>query len=179
MVRVCSKEAWIFLKKFKHNPLYSLKFFPKKYWQFILKGLWDAEGSIVLRKNHNGMVIGFCNSDSKILELYEKICFTLGFHATSAKGNRVDTINIYSIAEILDFVNQIGITIKRKKQKAIGRIENLKRKREIYYTIIRLKNKGLKRKQIWEEMKGEISWGTLDGWIYSNRKPYYIENAKK
>jgi len=178
VVRVCSKEAWEFLKKFKDNPLHSLEFFPKECWKFILKGLWDAEGSITSRKGNNRIVVGFSNSNEEILKLYEKICLTLGFHPKLAKGNGGKAINIYSLAEILDFVDEIGITIARKRKKVINRINELKEKRDTYHTVIRLKKEGLKRKQILEKFNGFLSPGTFDGWVYSDEKPYYIENAK-
>lgn len=178
VIRVCSKKAWQFLKKFKDSPLYSLKFFPKEYWKFILKGLWDAEGNITLRQGNNRIAVGFSNSDAKILKLYERIYLNLGFHPRLAEGNRSKSINIYSLAEILDFVDEIGITIARKRKKVIDRINELRKKREAYHTVIRLRKEGLKRKQILEKFNGFLHPGTFDGWVYSDTKPYYIENAK-
>jgi len=178
VIRVCSKIAWQFLKKFKDNPLYSLKFFSQKYWKFILKGLWDAEGNITPHKGNNRIVIGFSNSNEKILKLYDKICLSLGFHpvVTCRDGGKI--INICSLAEVLDFVDKIGITIARKRKKVIGRINELRKKREIYHKVIKLRKKGLKRKQILERFNGFIFSGTFDSWVYSGKKPYYIENAK-
>lgn len=178
VIRVCSKKAWQFLRNFKRNPLYSLKFFPKKYWKFILKGLWDAEGNITPRKGNNRIVIGFSNSNEEILKLYETICSSLGFYPKLVEGNSEKAISIYSLAEILKFVDEIGITIARKRKKVMDRINELRKKKEVYRIVIRLRKKGLKRKQILEKFHRFLSPGTFDGWIYSGKKPYYIENAK-
>lgn len=178
VVRVCSKEAWQFFKKFQDNPFYSLRFFPEEHWKFILKGLWDAEGNITPYKSDNRIVIGLSNSNKEILKFYKKICSSLGFHPRLTKRNGEETINIYSLAEILDFVDKIGITVARKRKKVIDRINELRKKREVYHKVIRLRKEGLKRKQILEKLSGSLSPGTFDGWIYSDTKPYYIENAK-
>lgn len=178
VVRVCSKEAWQFLKQFQDNPLYCLKFFLKEYWKFVLKGLWDTEGHITSYKDSNRMVVGFSNSNKKILRLYEKICSDLGFHTIKVKRSDETIIDICSLAEVLDFVEKIGITIRRKEQKIRNKINEIKKKRNIYYKAIKMKEKGLKRKQILEKLSGFLSPGTFDGWIYSDTKPYYIENAK-
>jgi len=178
VIRVCSKVAWQFLKKFKEDPLYSLEFFPKKYWKSILKGLWDAEGNITPYKGDNRIVIGFANSNEKLLKLYETICLSLGFHPRLTRRDREKSFNICSLAEVLDFVDKIKITIARKRKKVMNRINKLRKKAEIYRKVIRLRKEGLKRKQILEKLNGSLSPGTFDNWVYSGRKPYYIENAK-
>jgi len=85
-VRACFKEAYFFLRRFKNRPLYSLEFFPKKHWRFILKGLWDSEGCMTLRENNNRIQVSFVNSNERILRLYEKLCLSLGFSPRSRRS---------------------------------------------------------------------------------------------
>ena len=178
VVRVCSKEAWNFLKRFKDCPLYSLNFFPKIYWRLILKGLWDAEGNITPHKGNSRIVVGFSNSNEKILTLYEKICSALAFHPVKVNGDNETTISICSQKEVLDFVDKIGITIKRKRDKAKDRINKLMKKKEIYCEVIKLRKKGLGRKKILDKFKEFLSPGAFDKWVYFGTKPYYIERCK-
>ena len=79
-IYVYFKEAYQFLKQFDEDPLYCLEFFPKKYWKWILKGLWDAEGCISPQTNPNCVRISFGNYNEEIRELYMKICHHLDFH---------------------------------------------------------------------------------------------------
>jgi len=75
-------------------------------------------------------------------------------------------------------VDEIGITIKRKRRRVAGRIEKLREKREIYREAMRLKREGLKRMQIWEKIGRQVPLNTLEGWIYRDRTPYMLENLK-
>lgn len=175
-VRVCSKEAWQFFKKFKDNPLYSLKFFPKEYWQFLLKGLWDAEGHITPAKGR--IEIGFSNSNEKILTVYEKLCLYLGYHSLKFEDEGETKIMFYKMKEVRDFVERIGITIQRKRDKIRNRLREIKRKMkkinermEIYYKIKKLKENGIKRKETWERINRKIPISTFDNWFYYNGKP--------
>jgi len=127
-IRVTFKEASIFLQKFKNNPLYCLEFFPKKYWKYILKGLWDAEGSIFLtRKNYIRIV--FSNTNKEILILYKKICSSLGFkfYVSKLKRNRVNIV-IENLSDVINFIDIIGITIKRKVTPEIKKQIDIRRK---------------------------------------------------
>jgi len=109
ITRACFKEACKFLKPFEKDPLKCLKFFPKKYWKWILKGLWDAEGCITL-SNANSLKLTFSNTDKEIQELYLRICKYLGFSPHQYGVN----ISILKTLEVVKFVRKIGVTVKRK-----------------------------------------------------------------
>ncbi|PIS41722.1 MAG: hypothetical protein COT25_01590, partial [Candidatus Kerfeldbacteria bacterium CG08_land_8_20_14_0_20_42_7] len=105
------------------------KFFPEKYWKWILKGLWDAEGSISLHGPDN-LRMHFVNSNPYILNLYKKILEEFNFvYSIYDRGNSKD-ICIYKPLEAVRFIKKIkGITIKRKlKPKIIRTINFLNRK---------------------------------------------------
>ena len=171
VVRVCSKEAWQFLKQFKGEPLCSLKFFPKEYWKFILKGLWDAEGSISPAKGR--IDISFSNSSEKILTLYEKLCLSLGYHPLKFKDGDEGKIILCRMGEVQDFVERIGITILRKRDKIRNRLREIKKKMKkinermgIYYKIKKFKENGMKRKEIMERINRKVPISTFDNWFY-------------
>ena len=129
VTQICFKEAWYFLKQFQDKPLFCLKFFPKKYWKRILKGLWDAEGSVSLHGPDN-LRMHFVNSNPYILNLYKKILEEFNFvYSIYDRGNSKD-ICIYKPLEAVRFIKKIkGITIKRKlKPKIIRTINFLNRK---------------------------------------------------
>ncbi|MBS3102876.1 methylated-DNA--[protein]-cysteine S-methyltransferase [Candidatus Woesearchaeota archaeon] len=112
------KEAWVFLKQFKDKPRLCLKFFPKKYQNWILKGLWDAEGCIrVSRKN---LRIHFSNTNKDILKLYVNLLENFKFIYSKHKVNNGFNVDILHEYDIVRFVKLIeGITIKRKVNKSI------------------------------------------------------------
>lgn len=177
IVRVCSKEAWQFFKQFSGKPLCSLKFFPREYWKFILKGLWDAEGYISLNKG--GCNIGFSNSNENISTLYKKICNSLGYYPREYIHNDEIKIVLHRMKDVTDFVNIIGITIWRKRSKSRNRIMKIKRKIKeiekrikIFYKINKLRETNMGRKEIWERINnGQIPKSTFDKWLYCYRKP--------
>jgi intein-encoded DNA endonuclease-like protein len=174
VIRVCFKEAYFLLKRFKDNPLYCLEFFGKEYWKHILKGLWDAEGHIRC-DNEGRLRVGFTNYNKNVLEIYKTICLSLNLQPHCTERD----IYLSNIHDILIFVDEIGITIKRKLSKIVReRIKKLKEMRKLYQKIIELRKTGLKRSQIWKKVNKKIPLGTIDGWIYSGKKPYCIENAK-
>ncbi|MDI6591568.1 MAG: LAGLIDADG family homing endonuclease [Patescibacteria group bacterium] len=176
VVRACSKEAWQLLKKFKDNPLYSLRFFPEEYWKFILKGLWDAEGHMTPAK---GIIeIGFSNSNEKILSLYEKLCLSLGYHPLKFKDRDESKIMLFRMREAQDFVKRIGVTVQRKRLKIKKILRKIKRKLkkfneriEIYNQLKKLKQQGMQRKEIWEKISRKVPISTFDKWFYDIRKP--------
>lgn len=177
VIRICSKDAWQFLKKFRDHPFSCLKFFPKEYWRFLLKGLWDAEGHITPPAK-GGIEVGFSNSDEKILILYEKLCLSLRYHPLRFKDRNESKIMLYRMREVLDFVEKIGVTIKRKQNKIRNRLRNIKMKirkiderMEIYYKLRKLKEKGMQRKEIWEKIAKQVPIRTFDNWFYNIRKP--------
>ena len=130
VTQICFKEAWYFLKQFQDKPLFCLKFFPKKYWKRILKGLWDAEGSVSLHGPDN-LRMHFVNSNPYILNLYKKILkrFDFIYSIYTREGSSKD-ICIYKPTEAVRFINKIkGITIRRKlKPKIVRTINFLNRK---------------------------------------------------
>lgn len=125
VTQICFKEAWYFLKQFRDSPLFCLKFFPEQYLQWILKGLWDAEGSISLHGPDN-LRAQFVNSNPRILNLYKKIIegFNLNYSVYIREGS-LRNICIYKPIEAVRFINKIkGITIKRKLTPKIGKVIN-------------------------------------------------------
>lgn len=177
IVRACSKEAWQFLKQFADEPFYSLKFFPREYWKFILKGLWDAEGHISPAKGR--LDIGFSNSNENISTLYKKICVSLGYYPREYVYNGEIKIILHRMKDVTDFVNIIGITIGRKQSKSRNRIIKIKRKIKeikkrikIFNKIEELKGANMERKEIWERINSkQIPKSTFDKWLYCYRKP--------
>lgn len=176
VIRICSKDAWQFFKKFKDDPLYCLKFFPRKYWKFILKGLWDAEGHITPAKGR--IEVGFSNSNEKILVLYEKLCLFLGYHPLKFKDGDESKIMLCRMRKVQDFVEKIGVTIKRKQYKIRNRLREIRikikkidKRIEIYFKLKKLRGKGIQRKEIWEKIAKQIPIRTFDKWFYNVGKP--------
>lgn len=173
-VRVCFKEAGLFLKQFKDKPIYSLQYFPNKYWKYILKGLWDAEGNINLNKNRIRII--FTNYRLDILKLYETICSYLNFRYSKDKTH----IYISNLPDVIRLVDEIGITIKRKYTIQLkNRFAELRNMTKIYYKVKNLKRMNLKRREIWRRIDKRIPLGTLDGWLYGNVVPCYIDYKLK
>jgi len=135
ITQICFKEAWYFLKQFRDNPQFCLKFFPEKYWKWILKGLWDAEGSVCLH-GPNNLRTHFVNSDASILSLYKKILerFNFIYSVYVREGDSRD-ICIYKPIEAIRFINKIkGITIRRKLTPKIVRAINFFHEKSINFT---------------------------------------------
>ena len=165
-VRICFKKAYIFLKQFKDNPLYCLEFFPKCYWKYILKGLWDAEGSI-FSVNKNTVRITFYNTDEAILELYKRICKSLNFDYTVTSNE----IKLNHMEDVIRFVDDIGVTIKRKLTDDVkNRIEYAKKIKNAYDKIMELKINGYSRNEVYKKIR-EIPYDTLTKWYYGYRIP--------
>lgn len=123
--QISSKQMWAFLKKFKDNPLLCLSYFPKKYYRWLIKGLWDAEGCIRTTKTKS-LRIHFSNSNMKIIELYIKILknFDLPYSIHSNK-NKTFNVDILKKSKMLRFIKLInGITIKRKTNKSLNKMVN-------------------------------------------------------
>jgi len=74
-----------------------------------LKGLWDAEGSISPSRV-NCLQISFKNYDEEIRELYSRICqhLDLDHHIYN------NQVRIHRTKDVLRFIEEIGITVKRK-----------------------------------------------------------------
>ncbi len=116
-VQICSKSAWKFLKKFKDSPTMCLDFFPKNIQNWLLKGLWDAEGCISLN-NSSYLRIHFSNSNQKIIILYKKLLKNFNLPFSTYKTQTGFNVDILKSQEKLRFVKLIeGITIKRKENK--------------------------------------------------------------
>ncbi len=169
-IRICFREAYLFIKKFKENPLYCLEFFPKRYWIYLLKGLWDAEGHINLYRNN--IRIGFTNYNEDILRLYETFCSNFDFKYQKCKGK----INISKSSDIIKFIKFVGVTIKRKyKNEVKNRVLEVTRIHKLYNKVNYLKYKGYKRRDIWIKIDKKIPLSTLDNWLYCNRNPYNLK----
>jgi len=114
LTQICSKEAIIFLKKFKDNPIRIIEFLPFKVWNWFLKGIWDAEGSI---SDSNGYPrLYFSNSNLEIINLFKILLMRheIRFSSYLDKEDNSITIEILGFG-IIRFLNLIkGITIKRK-----------------------------------------------------------------
>ena len=117
-VQISFRDAWKFLEKFKSNLDLCLKFFPITYQNWLLKGLWDAEGCIRTRNRLSN--IHFSNSNKGIIELYTNILKNFNFTYSIYKTNTGFNIDISNQYEIRRFIKIIkGITIKRKRNKVI------------------------------------------------------------
>ncbi len=113
-IQFCSKEALCILKKFFDKPLICLNFFEKKDYNWIIKGLWDAEGCI--RIYHNSLRIHFSNSSKKIIKLYTKLVKKFNIPFSIHKNGCVFNVDILGRKEKNKFIKIIkGITIKRKR----------------------------------------------------------------
>lgn len=115
VTQISFRDAWYLLKKFKDSPLFCLKFFPKKYWGWLLKGLWDAEGSVSLH-GPNNLRTHFVNSDPRMLSLYKKVLDNFGFrYSIYSRDNNTKDVCVYNPIEAVKFIEKIkGVTINRK-----------------------------------------------------------------
>lgn len=109
------KSACLFLSKFKINPKYCLKFFPKKYLKWVIKGLWDSEGNVRI-SNKKYLRIVFVNYDKDIIHLFREILDKFSIPYSLQKfGKRYPHIEILTNEGRIKFVNLVGgFTIKRK-----------------------------------------------------------------
>ncbi len=126
--QISFKEAWTFLTEFKRDPLYCIDFFSEKYYPWIIKGLWDAEGSINFKTN-DCLRISFTNTDDAILSLYRRLLNQCCIYYYLEKGTENKTnVQISDIFNVLKFIKVIdGITIKRKEHKIKTRLSQLKK----------------------------------------------------
>src|SRR3989338_4082896 len=120
------QDAYFIIKKFKNNPLYCIHFFHQKHYRWLLKGLWDAEGSI--RINNKSLRIHFANKDRRIINLYQ---YMLNFHGINWRKNNYRNgcfdVAISDTFGTLEFIRVIdGITIKRKFKSEIRKFLKLK-----------------------------------------------------
>jgi len=128
-ITITAKEVWKFLEQFDRKPLYCPEFFPKKYWEHLLKGLWDADGYITTGRCPNGLRLGFKNNDEKKRKLFLEICQYLQFHP----NHREPRVLLERTPEVVKFVEQIGVTVKRKLtqeiQKRLKRFPKIREQR--------------------------------------------------
>ncbi len=126
--QISFQNAYFVIKKFKDDPLYCIHFFHKNHYGWLLKGLWDAEGSI--RINNKSLRIHFANKDTRIINLYTSL---LDFHGVNWRKNTYRDgcfdISISDIFGTLEFIRIMdGITIKRKLKPEIRKFLELKEK---------------------------------------------------
>lgn len=119
VVQIGFRNAWKFLKQFKDNSLKCLDFFPRDIQNWLLKGLWDAEGCI--RTNHSGSLrIHFSNSDKDIITLYTSLLKNFNFIYSVHKNGTGFNVDILHESHRIRFIKLIeGITIQRKMNKVI------------------------------------------------------------
>ena len=133
------KNAWVLLKHFYDEPLRVLDFFHKDHHKWILKGLWDAEGSI--RKDRFG--ITFSNGNNKVISLYTTLLYEHGFKYSIHKSTNVFNIDISNENNVIGFVRLIdGITIKRKVNNLILKGLNNEGLAKRVYTLVKEIPKG-------------------------------------
>jgi hypothetical protein len=79
----------------------------------VLKGLWDSEGYL----SRHGTV-GFCNSNLKIIELYQNLCKEFGIITSLVirKNIKHFEVRLAGKESKINFFNLIGITIGRKRE---------------------------------------------------------------
>jgi len=115
-VQICSKDAWIFLKQFRDNPESCLNFFPIAFQNWLLKGLWDAEGCIRVQRK-NSLRIHFSNCNKRILTLYTKLLKNFGFDYSIHENKGCFTVDVLNQSDMRRFIKLIsGITINRKAE---------------------------------------------------------------
>ena len=116
------RDAWLFLKQFKNSPEYCLKFFSKKEYNWLIKGLWDAEGCI--RISNKNIRTDFSNSDEKLLNLYKELLkeFDIRYQINRLKSGGTN-ITISDKLSNFKFLKTIkGITIERKNTPKIKQL---------------------------------------------------------
>ena len=124
VTQICSKNAWEFLKRFKDKPEHCIRFFPDKHQNWLIKGLWDAEGCIRV-SNSKYMRIHFSNKDKKIIELYKSLLKNFNFKYSVHNSQGCFNIDILNKKEKIRFIKLIkGITIKRKLSREVLKIIN-------------------------------------------------------
>lgn len=122
LVQIPSKNTWIFLKEFKDKPEKCLIFFRRNHQNWLLKGLWDAEGCI-RAQNSKYLRIHFSNSNKNIINLYTKLLENFNFKYAIHKTSKGFNIDILSKQSMIKFIKLIGgITINRKLNKNIQKI---------------------------------------------------------
>ncbi len=115
-VQICFREAWIFLKQFKDDPESCLNFFPIVFQNWLLKGLWDAEGCIRAPRP-NSLRIHFSNTNNNIITLYTKLLNNFNFNYSINKIRGCSNVDVLDQSEMRRFIRLIrGITIRRKSE---------------------------------------------------------------
>jgi intein-encoded DNA endonuclease-like protein len=188
IVNLCSTSAYEFLKEklgiikvgnknvpTNLNWIYST---PKEFKRMVLKGLWDSEGHIDI-KDHS---IGFSNTNLEIIELYENLCKDLNLptHRQYFPNAGAEyRVLIIGIKNLLKFQKQIGITIKRKREKLKRFLSPYKKRIKIYKLLFKLKKETgygrIRLQRLLQEKYGyNISSRTINSWLSGKHSPLGI-----
>lgn len=105
----------------------------------ILRGLWDSEGSV-----GDGFLM-FYNSDKEIVNLYKYLMRELlGVRSFREKerntGYKIGTRGGYKV--MVDYIDKIGITIKRKINPYKKKIEKFRQTKKAYEEAMEMKERG-------------------------------------
>ena len=90
--------------------------------KYILKGLWDSEGTVLKRDSTNELRIGFSSTEEWIIQLYltllvDVVNLSLGSYTTSASGDPKTYRVMINEGEYNNkFINTVSPTITRKTE---------------------------------------------------------------
>ena len=128
VVRASSELLYNLLKRAKEDPWIVMPYL-EKYPREACRGFFDAEGSV----NCNHYYIVACNTNRRIINLFEELLTKLGIDCRTYQRRKNDKFIIYLTIlgkeNILKFAEEVGFTIARKRlelQRLLQKYNSLK-----------------------------------------------------
>lgn len=156
LMKKCSDLSWIY-----KSPI-SVK-------KMVLKGLFDAEGSINIENK-----IEIANTDPKIRHLVVELCSDISIPAKAIGREKSKVRMLGGIKSKIIFYEKIGVTIPRKRKRLEKHLNYYKKRGKAYQITMKLRKKGFSREKVKKELKNQgykIPIDTIDSWVYRKIKP--------